>query len=208
MSTRAYRSDLRAQQAELTRSAIAAAARAAFLERGWSGTSIRKVAEAAGVSEATVYSVYGSKAGLAGSLIDSVDAQADVARILGELDAAKGDPAAQLAAFIGFDRRLFERGGDVIRLLVEAGRNQPELAAVAAEGRGRGESNRRRVFSTWPKRVWRKGVDVERAIDVYQVMVHIGSYDEAVEQRGWSPDEVETWWRSSLTELLLRQPAV
>jgi AcrR family transcriptional regulator len=203
--TRSYRSDLRTHQAELTRSSIAEAARATFLENGWSGTSIRKVAEAAGVSEATVYAVYGSKAALAGSLIDSVDARADVQRILGELEAAKGDPAAQLGAFVGFDRRLYERGGDVVRLLVEAGRHQPELAKVAAQGRGRGEANRRRVFSQWPARAWRRGIDTERAIDVYAVLVNIGTYDEAVQARGWSPDDLETWWRATLTQLLLRE---
>ena len=100
MSTRSYRSDLRTQQAELTRVAIAEAARAIFLTNGWSRTSIRKVAEAAGVSEATVYAVYGSKAALAGSLISSVDSGADVERVLAELTAAEGDPPAQLAAFI------------------------------------------------------------------------------------------------------------
>ena len=57
---------------------------------------------------------------------------ADVERILSELEVGKGDLAAQLAAFIGFDRRLYEPGGDVIRLLVEAGRHQPELGEVAA----------------------------------------------------------------------------
>ena len=128
---------------------------------------------------------------------------ADVERILAELEAGKGDPAAQLAAFIGFDRRLYERGGDVIRLLVEAGRTSPSSARSRAEGRGRGESNRRRIFSTWPKRAWRKGIDVERAIDVYAITVNIGSYDEAIDQRGWTPDDVEAWWRSSLTEALL-----
>ena len=206
VTTRPYRSDLRTQQAELTRSAIAEAARAAFLEHGWSGTSIRKVAEAAGVSEATVYAVYGSKAGLAGSLIDTVDSGADVERVLAELEAGEGDPAAQLAAFIGFDRRLYERGGDVIRLLVEAGRHQPELGRVAAIGRGRGESNRRRVFATWPKKAWRRGMDLDRAVDIYAITVTIGSYDEAIDQRGWTPDDVESWWGSCLTEALLSHP--
>jgi AcrR family transcriptional regulator len=204
VATRSYRSDLRTQQAELTRALIAEAARAAFLEHGWAGTSIKNVAERAGVSDATVYATYGSKAGLALSLVDTVDARADVGRILGELKAAEGDPPTQLAAFIGFDRRLYERAGDVVRLLVEVGRHQPELAQAQSEGRRRGELNRRRIFSSWPKRTWRAGVDVERAIDIYAVTVNIGTYDEAIEHRGWSPDDLEEWWRTSLTELLLR----
>ena len=57
-TSRTYRSELREQQAERTRQLIAAAARTRFLEGGWSGTSVRSVAQDAGVSEATVYSVY------------------------------------------------------------------------------------------------------------------------------------------------------
>jgi AcrR family transcriptional regulator len=207
VATRSYRSDLRTQQAELTRGLIAEAARAAFLEHGWAGTSIRTVAERAGVSDATVYAVFGSKAGLALGLVDTIDARADVERIMAELKAAAGDPPAQLAAFVGFDRRLYERGGDVLRLLVEAGRHQPELAKAQFEGRRRGELNRRRIFSSWPARDWRRGVDTERAIDIYAVTVNIGTYDEAVEERGWRPDDIEEWWRTSLTELLLRPRA-
>ena len=207
MTTRSYRSELRTQQAELTRGLIAEAARSAFLEQGWAGTSIKNVAERAGVSDATVYAVFGSKAGLALSLVDTIDARADVPRVIAELEAASGDPAAQLGAFIDFDRRLYERAGDVVRLLVEVGRNQPELGKAAAEGRLRGERNRRRIFATWPARAWRSGMDVERAVDVYAVLVNIGTYDEAVEQRGWSPDRVQEWWHATLTELLLKPPA-
>jgi AcrR family transcriptional regulator len=204
VATRSYRSDLRTQQAELTRGLIAEAARSAFLEHGWTGTSIKNVAERAGVSDATVYAVFGSKAGLALSLVDTIDARADVPRILAELEAAEGDPTTQLGAFIGFDRRLYERAGDVVRLLVEVGRNQPELAKAQAEGRLRGERNRRRIFSGWPAKVWRSGIAVERAVDIYAVTVNIGTYDEAIEQRGWTPDQLQEWWHTSLTELLLR----
>jgi len=206
VATRAYRSDLRTQQAELTRGLIAEAARSAFLEHGWAGTSIKNVAERAGVSDATVYAVFGSKAGLALSLVDTIDARADVPRILAELKAAEGDPPTQLGAFIGFDRRLYERAGDVVRLLVEVGRNQPDLAKAQAEGRLRGERNRRRIFSSWPAQVWRDGIDVERAVDIYAVTVNIGTYDEAIEHRGWSPDQLEEWWHASLTEQLLQPP--
>jgi AcrR family transcriptional regulator len=203
-SPRPYRSDLREQQAQRTRELIAAAARARFLDKGWAGTTVRSVAEEAGVSEATVYHVYGSKAGLASSLIDAAEHSADVDRAVTELQEHVGDPAGQLRAFVGFDRRLYERGGDVIRILAEGRRHHPDLGAAYAEGRDRGDRERRNVFSSWPAEVWRPGVGVERAIAVYGVLISLESFDTATAKYGWSPVDVETWWYTTLVELLLR----
>ena len=200
---RRYHSRLREEQAGRTRELIAQAARARFLEAGWAGTSVRSVAAAAGVAEATVYSAYGSKAGLARSLVDTADADAGVARLLAELQAGAGDPRAQLAAYIGFDRRLFEHGGAVLRVILEGRRQEPDLAAAYAEGRGRGERGRREVFGAWPRSAWRTGVDVGRALDVYAVVCSFETYDVATVERGWSPDEVERWWHDTLTAQLL-----
>ena len=107
--SRTYRSELREQQAERTRELIATSARERFLDKGWAGTSVRSVAEGAGVSEATVYSVYGSKAGLATSLIDAAEQSANVHQAVTELQERAGQPAEQLRAFVAFDRRLFEQ---------------------------------------------------------------------------------------------------
>src|SRR4029450_4312928 len=112
-------SELRVQQADRTRALIAESARARFLEKGWAGTSVRSVAEGAGVSEATVYSVYGTKAGLASSLIDAAEQGADIRRTVAELSERAGNPVGQLRAFVGFDRRLYESAGDVLRVLAE-----------------------------------------------------------------------------------------
>jgi len=202
---RPYRSQLRQQQAERTRAVVADAARARFLNQGWAGTSVRSVAELAGVSEATVYAVYGSKAGLASSLIDGAEVRADVGRVVAELKEHRGDPAAQLRAFVAFDRRLFEVGGDVLRILAEARRHQPELGSAYREGRARGEAQRRVAFSSWPDTVWRPGMDVPTALAVYAIIVSLESYDVATGERGWSPDAVEDWWFSTLSELLLDQ---
>lgn len=193
-AARPYRSALREEQAERTRLLIAKAARERFVEAGWAGTSIRSVATAAGVSEATVYAVYGTKAGLAVSLVDSADADADVDRIVRELAQAAGDPRAQVAAFVGFDRRLFQHGGDALRVIVEGMRNEPALAAAYEEGRGRGERARREVFSTWPASARPKGVTLQRALDAYAITVSLQAYDIAVHERGWEPDRVERWW--------------
>jgi AcrR family transcriptional regulator len=200
---RPYHSKLREEQAERTRGLIAQAARARFLDAGWSGTSVRSVAAAAGVAEATVYSIYGSKAGLASSLVDTVDADADVERLVAELQAGGGNPRAQLAAFVGFDRRLFEHGGSVLRVILEGRRQEPDLAAAYAEGRSRGERGRREVFGSWPRSAWRKGMNVNRAIDVYAIVSSIETYDIATVERGWSPDHVERWWLDTLIEQLL-----
>lgn len=195
---RSYRSDLREQQAERTRQLIAAAARARFVEKGWAGTSVRSVAELAGVSEATVYHVYGSKAGLATSLIDAAEQSADIARAVAELRERAGDPRGQMRAFVGFDRRLFELGGDVMRIVAEGRRQHPDLRAAYEEGRSRGDRERRAVFATWP------GVDADRAVAVYGITVSLPSFDIATREYLWSPDEIEEWWQTTLAGLLLR----
>ncbi len=202
-SSRTYQSALRAEQADRTRQLIADAARAAFLESGWAGTSVRSVAAAAGVSEATVYAVYGNKAGLARSLVDSADGAAGVPRLLAALRRADGNPAGQLGAYVAFDRRLFDLGGPVLRVILEASRQEPDLAAAYAEGRGRGDAGRRQVFERWPAGTWRAGVTVERALDVYAVLVSIETYDIATRERGWSPARLERWWHESLVLQLL-----
>ena len=145
--TRTYDSPRRREQARETRERIAAAARELFLENGWAATRMRDVAERAGVAEPTVYASYGSKAGLALALVDSMDMSADVHQAAAELKNAEGDASAQLAALVSFDRRLFERSGDVIGLIADARRSDPDLRAAYEEGRERGDRIRRRVFS-------------------------------------------------------------
>lgn len=201
---RAYDSPRRRAQAEETRRAIAHAARELFLERGWAATRVRDVAAAAGVSEATVFSVYGSKAGLAMGLLDSLDEGADPMRMLGELQEAEGQPRRQLAALLAFDRRLFEHGADAIVVIREAGRVKPELAAVVPEGRERGDRNRKRIFRSWPEGTFRDGVDVDRARDIYAATSHVDTYLVLTRERGWTPQQVEDFWIASLSDLLLR----
>lgn len=179
-----------------TRRAIADAARHLFTTRGWGATTVRDIARAARVSEPTVYNAYGGKAGLAIALIDAVDLAADVGRQLAELAEAHDDRDAQLAAMVSFDRRLFERGGDVIRLIREVSRTEPKLAEAYRAGRARGEEVRRATFESWP------GLDVTYACDTYAALCNVDVYTTLTEERGWSPDQVEQWWWQALRRLL------
>jgi TetR/AcrR family transcriptional regulator, regulator of cefoperazone and chloramphenicol sensitivity len=201
---RPYDSPRRREQALETRARIADAARRLFLSRGWAATRVRDVAEEAGVSEPTVYAAYASKAGLAMALVDAVDMSADVPRLLAELEAAGDDPVRQLAAMVAFDRRLFERGGDVIALLRDAGGSEPKLRAAYQEGRGRGDQLRQRVFSGWSSATFRDGVTAHSAADAFAALCNVDVYRVLSEERGWSPDQIERWWHESLVRLLLR----
>ncbi|MBB2992706.1 AcrR family transcriptional regulator [Mycolicibacterium iranicum] len=61
---RAYRSDLRRDQARDTRRRIVAAASELFVAGGYAGTTVDAIAEAAGVSRKTVFGAVGGKAEL------------------------------------------------------------------------------------------------------------------------------------------------
>ncbi|WP_225728731.1 MULTISPECIES: TetR/AcrR family transcriptional regulator [unclassified Nocardia] len=202
---RRYDSIRRAAQAQQTSAAIADAARELFVTRGWAATTIREVATAAGVSVPTVYAAYGNKAGLARALVDAADLSADLDRMLGELDSAAGDPAKQLAAMAGYDRRLYERSGDVIVLLREAGRTEPELAHAYREARDRADDAHRQVFAAWPKGTLRQGLDLDTALDIYAALCNIDIYRTFIDERGWTPQRVQRWWAAALPRELLAE---
>lgn len=198
---RAYDSLRRTDQAQRTKAAIAEAARRRFTANGWAATTVREVAEEAGVAVPTVYAAYGNKTGLALALADAADLAADLSEEITELEAAQGDPAAQLAAMAAYDRRLFERSGDLIVMLREAGRTEPELATAYRDGRGRADAFRTEVFAAWPEGTLQG--TVADAVDVYAALCNIDAYLTLTEERSWSPDRIETWWSGILARELL-----
>ncbi|MGY2037775.1 TetR/AcrR family transcriptional regulator [Nocardia gipuzkoensis] len=199
---RRYDSLRRQTQAKRTRTDIAEAAGRLFVTRGWAGTTIADVARAAGVSVPTVYAAYGSKKGLVWSLVDAADVSGDMPRMLAELEACP-TPAQQLAAMAGYDRRLFERAGDLIALVRESGRTEPELATLYAQAREVADRTRVEVFSSWPDGTLRPGLDISTATDVYAALCNIDVYATFITERAWSPGAVERWWSEALARELL-----
>jgi AcrR family transcriptional regulator len=196
---RRYESLRRAAQAQQTHAEIARAALRLFVAQGWAPTTVRDVAREAGVSVPTVYAAYGNKTGLALALADAADLDADLPREIEELENA--DPPGQLEAMAAYDRRLFERAGDVVGLVREAGRIEPELATLYRDARRRADEFRRQIFSAWGSGVLR--VDVPLAVDVYAALCNIDVYTTLTVERGWSSDRVESWWAEILKRELL-----
>lgn len=198
---RRYDSLRRTLQAQATSVEIAQAARRLFVAQGWAETTVREVAREAGVSVPTVYSAYGNKTGLVQAIVDAADLSADAPRMLAELEAAAGDPPRQLAAMAGYDRRLFERAADVIALVREAARTEPDLATTYTDARRRADDTRIQVFNSWPEGTLRE--DLTTSVDIYAALCTIDVFTTLTTERGWSPDRVETWWATTLSRELL-----
>src|SRR6478736_504206 len=117
-------SNLRERRAALTHQSILDAARRLFAERGYSRTSVRDIAEAAGVSAQTVYDSVGSKPAIVGRLNDLLDREAGVSEI------ARAAAASDTAA-------ILRNCGDIVHALVTGAAAEPALAAALEEGQRR-----------------------------------------------------------------------
>lgn len=200
---RPYDGSLRRARAAATRLTIAAAARALFVANGWAGTTMRAVAAAAGVAEPTVYKAYGNKAGLAVALLDAIESEADAEALHAQLAAGQGDPTRQLTALIEFDCRLFERSGDLIALLIDAGRSEPDLQRAYAHGRQNGDRLRHEVFTNWAPGALGSDLMPEAAVDTYAAVCNIHTYAILRDERGYDPARIKAWWIRTLSRLLL-----
>ncbi|MFE0751301.1 TetR/AcrR family transcriptional regulator [Gordonia sp. NPDC058843] len=199
---RAYSSPHREAQARETRMRLSAEARRLFAEKGWTKTTLKEVAAAAGVAEPTVYAVFGNKAGLATALVDVVDDEADVPKLVRELQAEGATPREQIEAMARHRQRMFDGPGDIVRLLFEGSVTNDVLAEAYRNGEQRGDDGRRRIFSSWPEGTLRDGIDAEAACDVaslafgYEVWSHLAA-------RGWPSDRIRAWVGSMLCRDIL-----
>ena len=192
---------LRERQAQLTRAEILGAARRLFAERGYSRTSVRDIAQAAGVSAQTVYDSIGSKQTLVARLNDLIDEEAGIPAIA--IAAARStDPAEVAATSARIARSILEHCGDVIHALVTGAAAEPELAVVLEEGHRRHAQGAAMVVGRLRELGALDGTDDEptetlaAVTDVRFALMLQGSY-------GWSLDRIEAWMTATCRRLLL-----
>src|SRR4051794_26651436 len=131
---RAYVSPVRAEQAAVTRSRVTEAAAACFAEGGWSGTTLARIAQRAGVTPQAVHLSVGPKpALLKAALVSAVGAgAADDPELEEELfhrALAPGQSVEQRArAFAAASHAVHERAGRLFAVLAQAAQTDDDLA--------------------------------------------------------------------------------
>jgi AcrR family transcriptional regulator len=195
---------LRQQHSALTRRAILQAARQLYAERGFANTTVRELAEAAGVAVQTIYGTFGSKAGVMMSLVDLLDEEAGIAAILAEIHEAE-DPRAILRLTARICRQVRERCGDIVRTGRQGAATDEGVAAALAEGLGRRNAGLATIIQgLHSQRALREGLDPQRAADIAAALASDEICDVLVDQRNWSYDDYERWLADALAQQLLR----
>ncbi len=195
---------LRERQAQLTRDEILRAARHLFAERGYTRTSVRDIAEAAGVSAQTVYDSIGSKQALVARLNDLIDAEAGIAAIASAA-VRSGDPGQVAAMSAKITRSILEHCGDIVHALVTGAAAEPDLAIALAEGHRRHVEGASTVVGLLQQMdALDDAVDAEAAAETLAAISDTQFALLLRDSYGWSLDRIESWIAVTSQALLLR----
>jgi AcrR family transcriptional regulator len=207
---RSYESPLRKAQAAATRRAIIDAASALFIERGYVATSIEAVAEAAGVSRATVFTSVGGKKALLKTAYDVALVGDDEPipfpqRPASRAVRAEPDPRRFLIGYTGLVVDINARLAPIYEAVRGAASADPEVRdvfeAIGTERRiGAGNVVRDLVGKGGS---FREGLDIDAAADVLWVLIDAGLFHLLVHRRGWTRERFQAWLAESIQRELL-----
>ena len=203
---RQYVSVRRQQQAAKTRRRLAESARRLFQERGYAATTIAEIAAGADLAVQTFYAVYGSKRAVLSGLIDQMEENAELPKLLDDLRTNQ-DARHQLASIVDFNLRLFGRGADILETLRSAAPAEPELAAFHREGDARRRQAQAGLVHAWATSgQLRGGLPETEAAEVLWALTSPDVYRLFVFQNGWEPQRYGQWLTQLLTHLLFHAP--
>jgi AcrR family transcriptional regulator len=197
---RRYDAPRRAARAARTRDAVVGSARDLFERHGWSGTTIRAVAEHARVSRQTVEAVFGTKAALLRAAVDlSIRGDTDprpmpLRDAVGEMERAP-DAGTMLDLHAQHIRTVNARSARIAWVVEHAAPSAPAVAEVWETM----TANRRYAVSWAATTLLDKSgapplarADVEEA---FWVGIDWRTYRSLTEERGLAPAAFERWLR-------------
>ncbi|NLE78801.1 MAG: TetR/AcrR family transcriptional regulator [Rhodococcus sp.] len=201
---RVYRSPLREDAARRTRETIRSAAAELFRERGYVGTTVRLVAERAGVAVRTVSAVFpGGKAELFHSALESASALPQI------LFDAPRDPSRDDADFV-LDHlvwqatEIHENIGRLVLAAVESSGADEDMARFSAEHGLDTAANAMTIAEGLASNgMLRHDVTVQYAADVLYTVVSPQVHDLLRRQCNWDTVAYRNWVKATIRSGLL-----
>jgi AcrR family transcriptional regulator len=206
---RRYDATRRQAAALQTRVAIATAARALFLERGYTATTMAAIASAAGVSHETVYATLGPKPAVFRHLIETALSGAEQPIPPLERDYAREvlseqEPGRLIDIYARAMRLTQQRLASLFDVLNHAATTAPELAQYLSELIER-RARYTKMIAEHLAAIGglRQGVTVQTAADVLFALNSSEFYLLLARDRDWQPDHFERWLADAWKRLIL-----
>lgn len=199
----------RAEQAERTRRRILSAAAELFLSRGYAAATIEAIAAQADVAVETVYSRFGSKAGLLNGILGpAITGTGEHPSVLDRPELAEirtcPDQRRQLQLLARFSRAILQRTDQLHRILDTAAASDPSAAELRrADRQNRYQGQRTYIDILLANGPLRDGLTPAQAQATYAALASPDTYAFLTSDRGWTPEQYEHWLTDTLTRLLL-----
>lgn len=207
---RSYRSPLREERAQATRRRVREAAARLFVKHGFGRTTVRDIAEEAGVAPRTVHVAYpGGKLQIFQDALNIAVAgderpvsQAERMRHSGMLDR----PADLVAAVVEQTSILLDRAGSLIMTTVTSAGADPDMRRLSDEGAAATRANLRAVAASLADAgLLRPGIDAEHASDVLFALCSPHVHALLRDERGWDARTYRMWLEDTVRGTLLSQ---
>ena len=206
---RSYVSATRTKRAQKTRKRVIEAATRLFVQQGYATTTMRAIADEAGVSVPTVELLFGTKAQLLHVVIDvAVAGDDEPVPVLSRAWADDARSARDLADFLSVVAKVLSaaqaRSAGVVLAAYEAAASDPDIQLLIMDR----ESQRERT-ATWivdgvvERAGLRPGLDRVRATDTLWMLMDPVIFHRLTRHRDWSSDRYASWFADSVTRLLV-----
>lgn len=208
---RKYHSPLRAEQAQQTRHRVLEAAFRRFVERGYAGTTMAAVAEAAGVSPETIYLSLGDKRGLLESVIEMAiagddDPAAQEHALWGEV-AQLPSARERLERMVDYSCSILARTGPVHAVIRGAADKEAFAASLGRRLLHERLTNQSERIRRYLGDALRQGLSVAEAGQRYCALASPELYYVLTVEFGWTADQHRTWLTELLVTELLEPPS-
>ena len=206
-----YDNRQRRETARNTRARIIEVAKNAFLARGFGGTTIRQVAEDAGVSQETIYKTFGGKAGLLKSVYDISLVGDDENVPLAQRPEAIAvhdaqSPAAAATAYAELAQSISSRIDPLLRVLLGAGDIDKALAEFVTTTDSERHVGSQFYVRHWAAKGWlRKDITLDFAIDTVWAL-NSTQPRWLLLDHGWSEEQYTEWLAGLIRNAIFSEP--
>ena len=207
---RPYRSPARAAAAARTKAQVLDAARALFLERGFTDATITQIAKQAGVAPETVYSNYRTKAGLLDAVVRAAVRRDDEPEDPLERSWVKRllrlpDLNARISGFARHTAQTTELTSPIYAIIASAGTGEDEIDELQ---RGllemRVGAQREILVALARGQSLRPGLTAEQAADTFSALASPELHHLLTVRRGWSQRRYTRWLEDTVKAALLQ----